>query len=531
MKALLYLTITQIKNKILGLKKKPLTAIGLVFLVIYFVFITVTLGGFARDIKLDNNYGLTYLLCLFGIFTILGTLFTFSFNYGLKFSQGDTQFLFTSPISSKTVLLFTLAKAELLSILIHEVLVFVGGYFVFGLTLGKALLLFAYVILVELMLDISTAIFVYGDESKRGWVRKLAKITVGIIFSWLVLVLFKNYLSYGLSPMMITSFVMDPLFKFVPILGWYAGGIQYLILGYGGYHFWNMLLLFFSLGCLLIGAYRMRIYGEFYEASSAVAKKLADYKKAKMKASADGMKVKYRLKGKARYRFEGAFALFDRQLNEYKRRRLFIFNIASLFRMAIGVGTLIIIRFLVNVSEDFFGNGTILILCILTLYVTFLLSSTNEKWMDELKSVFFYMIPDHILKKYLAIILCDMIRFFIEGFVIILPLVITQNMSGFFALAYIMVYVFVQIFALNVKVINHNLLMPLLGVVGSMFGRYFMITLFIGVLLASFGLGYMVMRSITSAMFLSLIPTIILAVLSLWVVSLTIRKLEAVEGI
>ena len=111
MKAIGYLIIMQMKNRILALKRQPAKMIGYIIFtltIIGLIVLSIVVPRDSEDIKLADPRIIHLALVALGLFFL-----TIYVGSGLStgstlFSMSDVGFLFTAPISSKKILLYGL---------------------------------------------------------------------------------------------------------------------------------------------------------------------------------------------------------------------------------------------------------------------------------------------------------------------------------------------------------------------------------------------------------------------------------------
>ena len=194
MKALSYLIITRMKNRVLSLKKKPAFLILYGFILVMVIFSVVMLLVFNKEIE-TNHFADERIL--FSIIAALGLLYLWLFtNTGLStgsslFTMPDVGLLFVSPISPKKILMYgllsTLGKSLLGSIFIIYQIGNLKTNFGYGFKEIFALfLIFALMVLFCQLLSIGVYIFSNSNSGRKNLVKV---ILYAVIASLIIAVL------------------------------------------------------------------------------------------------------------------------------------------------------------------------------------------------------------------------------------------------------------------------------------------------------------------------------------------------------
>lgn len=225
MKAIIYLIIMQLKNKILSLKKHPGKLIAYSFLVLMFVgVILISIFATAEDEQLGLTDERILYLVLAGMgFLFLGINLASGLSTGSTlFSMSDVGYLFTAPISPKKILFYglinTLGKTLLSSIFILYQVVNLRVQFGYGLKeIALLFILYSGILIIGQLLSIALYLFTNGSpRRKRG-----IKLTAVVALLALALVIFATYIQQGRDLATTAYSIADAKwFGLLPIGGW-----------------------------------------------------------------------------------------------------------------------------------------------------------------------------------------------------------------------------------------------------------------------------------------------------------------------
>ncbi len=225
MKALAYLLLTQLKNRILYLKRKPAMLIlyCVVAVMIIFSVVMLTLKGNNLPTKKFADERI-----LFTIIAGLGLFFLYAFiNSGLStgsslFTMPDIGLLFVSPISSKKILMYgllsTMGKALLGSVFIFYQMGTLKSSFGYGfLEIFSLFAIFAIMILFCQLMSIGIYIFTNGKQFRKSQIK--ATLYCIIVFLLLVVVFLQKQEQINIWEA-IFRVVSSKLFGYLPVAGW-----------------------------------------------------------------------------------------------------------------------------------------------------------------------------------------------------------------------------------------------------------------------------------------------------------------------
>lgn len=412
MKALSYLIITQLKNKLLALKEKPLK---LIFYIICTLFILgfIALMLFVEPTELMDGKGdinVVYLI-IAGLSLLL--FVTFILN-GLSkgstfFTMADVGLIFTAPISSKNVLTYglisTSGKMMLSSVFILFQFSILRSSFGFGLLdLLTLLLIYVIVMVVGQLVAITVYVVSNGNVVRKNIVR-------GILIGLAAILAINIYLNILEGMELFTAIlhlVKSEWFGYVPMAGWSVmimrssieQSLLLFIIGFGLFVIFSGLLIFLL----------TRGQADYYEdvlvstEVSAVLTKAAkegtqQLEATKMKKAIVRKNDSTILKG------SGSITIFYKHWLEIRRTQRI--PIIDGFSIACAVA---IYLFMDNFEADF-GIYLVFLFMIYLLYFTTIMGKLKQ----ELAKHYIYLIPQSSFHKVIAATLSSVLKPAIDG--------------------------------------------------------------------------------------------------------------------
>ncbi|MFA9377513.1 MAG: putative ABC exporter domain-containing protein [Lachnotalea sp.] len=523
MSGLLYLLKTSTKNRILKSLKKPATYIWVIFIIAYLIFVMKGLGDYIDMLHVGNSSGFALLVSL-GIFALLPTnIVTYAKRKGLIFKQSDVHFIFTSPVNPKFVLVNAQGKQILMSMLFHSIVVVMGVIY-FNVPIITMILYFILAFCVENILESSIMILLYGNETLSE--KKITILCRSLYVIIGLLLCFGAYLfmSYEASWKVIGIFLAHPLTQCVPILGWNIAFIRLLILGPTTVNVVCTVLYCASAIVLFVFAYKMKCTGEYYEDAMTFAD---DYAVKITKARRGQLALPFKQKlGKATVEYKGKYAkaIFYRQLLEYKKNKFFIFGIASVASLVIGIAIAVFGYF--NYEE--IGKFKVFIIPGVSAYISFIFSGYATKWSKEISNPYTFLLPDFPAKKLWYATLIEHIRAMVDGALITIPAAITLRLNIVQIILTILIYVCLQSNKLYLNVVTDAFIGKYLGRVGKQFFRMFVQGIMISISVASAVVSGMIFGSEVGYIIMIIVSAAITALLAL-VASKTFENMESID--
>lgn len=416
MKALIYLVLTQIKNKILSLKKKPAFLILYGFIAIVVIFSIVMLILFGKDM---TSTGMGDERILFLILSALGLFFLYAFTAsGLStgsslFTMPDVGLLFVAPVSPKKILMYgllsTLGKSLLGSIFIFYQIGNLKANFGYGFREILALfLIFALMTLFCQLMSIGIYIFSNQNETRKRLVKMILYTILGGLL--LAVVILQRQQQLGLFEVVLRV-VDSPWFGYIPVAGWacmfFAGIVHH-----------SLSMVIISLALFLVTGTLIVILltlgkADYYEDVLLSTEYTFQVKTAAKEGRNMPVKVNKKIKIKEDDSVirngRGAMTLFYRHILEYKRKSRFVFLDAySAFMI---VGTLVVGY---NFRMKNAPNATFYGILAVSIYFQYFMTMFG-KLKVELTKPYIYLLPEPSMKKVFAASLTSLLKPCVDG--------------------------------------------------------------------------------------------------------------------
>ncbi len=226
MKALAYLLITTIKNRLLSLKKKPSLLILYIFIAAYFTFLFVMVSS--SKIEGETLQTSADIRILYMILAGLAAIFTYSSviagisRGSTLFNMADVGLLFVTPISSVKILFYGLVKQMGTTLLASVFIIFQFANVKANFDINNIELFFLFIIYAMLMFYthiLSMATYIFTNYSKR---RKNIVKGILLISGLVILSIVFYYLSKGSGNILNALYqtVDSKAFQLMPVTGW-----------------------------------------------------------------------------------------------------------------------------------------------------------------------------------------------------------------------------------------------------------------------------------------------------------------------
>lgn len=437
MKALAYLLVIQLKNRILSLKKKPayLILYGMIAMMfLIYVFSSI----FENDNRRITNYVderyVFLFLAAFGIF-----YFTLFVHTGLStgstlFSMSDVGLLFVAPISTKKILFYglisTLGKSMIASVFVIYQIGNLRTYFGYGFMEILAIFII-YTVMTLFCQLISIGVYIYsnGNTFRKTMVKIILYSLIGLLA---LSVLYQQRISQPGVMEAVLQTINSRWFGYFPVAGWSTMFFQGVVTG----NLSSVLIAIALFGCVGIVIISLLTVGkaDYYE-DVLISTEVTDRMK---KAAKDGMKVTDRRARKIKIkdsdtgirRGKGAIILAYKHLLELKRtsRVPFIDGYTIVITIIVGV-----IGYNLKVKATVYGILGFLV------YIQYFLTVFG-KLKQELTKPYIYLIPEKSIKKVLAASVTSLLKPCVDGICIFVVFALvggTDLFTGIFcALAY-----------------------------------------------------------------------------------------------
>ncbi len=397
MKALGYLLLTTIKNRLLNLRKKP--ALFILYLIIIVVIVFFLVNSFDQSSELVKK-SYTDIRILYGIVAGLGMLFLFSFVMtGLStgstlFNMADVGLLFVSPISSRKILLYGLIKQLGTTALTSVFIIFQTNTIKlsFGLNGGSIIaifLIYAMILFHGQIVSIAVYIFTNGNPFRKTIVKGILYCIVAIIGGGILVLQMKNG---GVIWKNALGLLDSTFFSFIPVAGWAIMFLKAYIES-NLISFVIAIVLFAITGILMI-AYFTSGDADYYEdvltSTEITFRRLQDAKDGKRTSTLKKVKVKEKETGIRKGK--GCSVIFYKHLLEKRRTSRFLY--LDTYTILVSIGAAIFCKYMNKEISVYIILG---ILVYLQFFMTIL-----GKLSMELSKPYIYLIPDKSMKKVLA---------------------------------------------------------------------------------------------------------------------------------
>ena len=436
MKALTFLLITTIKNRLLSLKKKPSLLILYIIIAAYFMFLFVMLSK--TNIEVESQQTFSDIRILYMIIAGLAIIFTYSSIVGglsrgsTLFNMADVGLLFVTPISSVKILFYGLVKQMGTTLLASFFIIFQLGNIKANFDVSNKEIIFLFVfytILVFYTHILSMAIYIFTNYSqKRKNVIKASLILAGLLMLLIVFYYFNNNGGNILNALFQT--MDNKVFQFIPVVGWSIMSFSSVIKG-------NLMWLLISLLLFALSSSGMifmfiKDQGDYYEDVLVST----EYNYEVMQKAKEG---KTNVNVKARIRdndlgFQGGngpSVLFFKDL--IARRRTSKIPFVNGYTIIATASAGIFVYFMKESFSVYIVLGFLIYMQLFTVTIGYLA--------QELKKPFIYMIPGKSLYKLIYASLGNIIKAAIDGVIIFTVVSISSGTSLirclFLALAYV----------------------------------------------------------------------------------------------
>lgn len=467
-------------NRVKQLRYKPLKVIGKLLILLYFINLPFILRQNFKNINFDSPEGYVAVFAVLMIyFGIPGTL-SYLKRRGIIFKQENVNFDFIAPFTPKQILLkgFTL---NAFYGLILQLAMAVGGYFVFHLKLWQVLLIFVLQLTVSLASDFAIAVIIYASEDLTEKHKQIIRyVTFGLLF---IVALYMIWIVVeGTGPVsgrILRMLNSDPL-MFVPIYGFEIGVVSLIIKGYTLPRLVSTILSFVTTIILVILAKKCTSTGEYYEDAIKFSE---DYRIAVEKNKKTGKSHRVGKKQKvlenAKFTIKGNFAkaIFEKQLNEYKK-------LPMLDKIKLPGSAIIASLFFVFIfGDEKFGEGFSAVVGAISIYIN-LISFRFLSVDGEYNHYSFYLIPDTMGKKVFYSGLLGNIKTLVVSICLFLPFFIITGQGPLKTLGAVLMFN-------SISLIFNYLGKGIIKVLESRLGRTFGMFAFIiiGLILSGISLG------------------------------------------
>lgn len=527
MQGLIYLYQRTIANKIKKAVKKPTTYVALVFIVLYVVMIFWSFQMIINDAKIATPENLVTILSCIILLILPSNVISYSKRHGLLFRPSEVHFVFQSPVSPKTILMFTGIKSFAGNLLIG-IAIFVFGIYWFHAGIVQMLLYFLFFEVFETILEASIIIFCYGNEKLKEKFFKGLTIVMYTFMAIIVGIGIYLLMTRKMEFSVVREYLAMPVIQMIPIVGWNIAVAHLIFLGPNVINVIGTVLFLVTTLGMFCAARKMKCTGEYFEDAEKFAEEFqAKRLEAKKKGAASmrfGKKKKYR-EASIEYKGHYAKAIYYRQLLEYKKNKTFIFGWNTFLCLLVGI--VVGVYGYVSGLEEF-GELKVFVIPAVAAYAVFIFSGYATKWSKELESPYTYLIPDSALKKVWYSTKIEHLRALIDGIFITIPGAITFQLNPVMTVLTILLYMCLMANRLYYGMLADAIIGKNLGATGRAFIKMFLQGIAMGIAIVAAVIGYMIW-GLEAGFFLMILFMAILTFAGAAIASLSFAKMEALD--
>ncbi|NLP17213.1 MAG: hypothetical protein GX379_09305 [Clostridiales bacterium] len=437
MKALVYLILTQIKNKLLSIRKRPGIIILYAFVLLVIVgsvLIAIMSGGSQID-KSNVDHRILYLfLSGFGILYVYTFISSGLSTGSTYFSMADVGLLFVAPISPKKILVYgllrTMGKTMLASIFIFYQIPNLNRLFGYGyMEIIALFLIYVVILMICQTLSIGVYIFSNGNETRKKIVRSFLYAYLGILIVSVYLIIQKEQVGIlDAAKIMVDS----ELFSYLPVTGWAIMFFKGVIMG-SFMHVLISLGLFITLGILLISlltGHKADYYEDVLHSTEITFQRLKDYRDRRNISSTTNRKIKVKDHENGLQKGKGAIVFAYKHILEAKRSSRFVFVDSLTLFMTIGVA-------IAGYTMKSRFNAYIVLATVI--YIQYFYTIFGRLKIELMKP-YIYLIPETSFRKLVAASLSSLLKPCVDSVFIFGALALVGGVSVlqciFMALAY-----------------------------------------------------------------------------------------------
>lgn len=520
MKALTYLIIIQLKNRLIQLKKKPALLILYIFIVAMLVLVF-----FASFISDKEGYEVNFadqriLLLILGVLGILflGTYISTGLSTGSTlFSMPDVGLLFVAPISSKKILFYglvsTLGKTILTSTFILFQVSTLKTNFGYG-TKELLALLFIYVLMLLFgqLLAIATYIFTSANSRRRTIVHAGIYVFLGLLLIVYLLIWDGGQIGWFEACL---KMIDSSWFRYIPMGGWTimffsgvtSGAVLDIIISVALY------ILFSAVFIIFLTSGKADYYEDVLQSTETTYQKLTAAKEGK-NVSQPKKRIKFRDEDKGILKGKGAMTISYKNLLEMKRKSRFVFVDGFTIFLTIAVAI---------AGYNLRGiEGSSFVVLVMLLYIQFFIIAFGALGF-ELTKPYIYMIPEKSINKIFAASVTSMIKPVIDSIFIFAALGIVGQVDVMQCIFLALSYSACNILYVGITILYQRVLGGQPNMIAKAFVGIGLLLLVLGPpVLLSVIVGFMLPKSL---LFLATLPFIICCLLFTFVIFLTCGNL------
>lgn len=399
-KSLIYLRQKTVINFIKNLLKKPLKAIGIVLVVLYYFYLPFMMKNMFIGLGLNTKEGFVLIASIATLYLSLPMTLAYFKRKGVDFRKQDVNFILASPTSPKQALLYALSK-DVLIILVLQVMFLIAAVFVFDISILTSLIYISVNVVFSNILSYSLAVIMYASEDitlkQKQLIKRIAYIILFSFTVFFIIVVVSQTLKNGFDIAYLISTISSPIVLMIPIFGWQLGWLNLILLGVTPITLFATTLFFVSTIYLAYYAYKMVSTGDYYEDALSFSEHVAyiEGKKGDISMSeAFGSKQKkHAYKGEIKG--NKAQVIFYKQLIERRRVRKYFLGFGDLVYLIAGIG-LGVLYFVFDdfINPDYFFE----IMLGISIYLSVFFKPAAT-WKSEFKNYYIFVMPDTFKNK------------------------------------------------------------------------------------------------------------------------------------
>ena len=437
MKALSYLVITQFKNRLLALKKKPALMVLYLFITIMLLFVIVVSVVFdEQETQLNYADERIVFLILGGIgLLFLGLYVTTGLSTGSTlFTMSDVVLLFVAPISSKKILFYgilnTIGKSILASLFILFQIGNLKSSFGYGFTEIMALfLIYLVAVIFGQLLSIATYIFSNGNPGRKKIVQTILYLGAAVLLFYLVASQQSRQIGFMEA---VFQMVDSRWFGFIPMGGWMVLFFKGIIRGavFDVLISIALFVVFMVLFITFLTSGTADYYEDVLLSTEITQQRLVASKEGRRYQLNRTKKIKVN-ENEQEIKGKGATALIYKNILEMKRKSRFLYidSYTVIACIAAGIAGY-------NIKGKVAGAyGALAML----LYMQFFLTMFGSLRF-ELSKPYIFLIPEKSMKKVVAASATSLIKPCVDGAAIFLVFAIAGGCDPFTAIFMALAY-------------------------------------------------------------------------------------------
>lgn len=233
MNALPYILVTSMKNRLLQLKEKPGKLI--LYLICFAFILLMVIQPGASNPGQREYYDLVWLKAAYFAFMVM--FFYFAVQKGLSngdtiFEMQDVNFLFVSPVSPQSILLYGLVQMAKMAFWAGFFLLFQGGTLsnLFGVGVEGIFILFLNFIVSIVVMSILSLV-IYNLTNGRPGRKRLVKVLAAAVFLPLVVYGGWQWMQIGEPMRVLENVLRSPVLSLTPFVGWSSEAAVSMIMG------------------------------------------------------------------------------------------------------------------------------------------------------------------------------------------------------------------------------------------------------------------------------------------------------------